>query len=348
MATIIPLQGRIIAALPPLVQPALPLVQPALLVWLALLMQLSAAGTAPAQVQAPDPHPAGEEGFFLDGGIDTGYLSAGGGDSGYLLGRIDLGLRPRGGEGTGAQIGLDQRLISPEGSGQIRLSGAYPALFHNGHMGTLSIGNPRSVTDAGYGGSISFAHSPLIENTLDLAFGSLVQKATLEGRGSFGLRYDGGFGSALAGLSIHRADHAGSEVTTYALAFSLPVTGDTPAEGLSLFGAAERYEGGGRSRNGYTFGAMLANTKLSGQLRYRKTLLAPDAHLYEGRIEYRLSERLSLGLAMAHQSLQGDSSDFFGLGARYALPGQGYLRGSLLKTPDENDPSIDLSVGFRF
>ncbi|GEM_PF-1626545 len=291
---------------------------------------------------------AQDEGFFLDGTLDGGYVFAEANDAVYFTAVTDFGYRPRGGEGLGVALGLDVQQLDASALGEYQLNGFYPVITYENYLGMISVGNPRSVTDRGYGADFSFAHSAFMDQKIALSFGSLVQKATLDGDQSYGIRYDGGLDNALIGFSLHRADRAGSPVTTYAIAFSLPVTGDTVEEGLSLFGGAERYSGNGKARIGYTLGAMLRNTKLSGALRYRKTLLAPDAHIYEGRMEYRISDRLMLGLSLAHESQRGDSSDHFGIGAQYTIIENGYLRGSLLKEADTDSPALDLSVGFRF
>ncbi len=291
---------------------------------------------------------AQDEGFFLAGRLDGGYVFSQDDDSAYSTAVTDFGYRPRSGEGLGVALGLDIRQLDASATGDYRLQGLYPVITHESYLGRISVGNPRSVTDRGYGADFSFAQSAFMDQKIALSFGSLVQKATLDGDESYGIRYDGGFADALVGLSIHRADRAGSPVTTQAIAFSLPVAGDSVEEGLSLFGGAERHSGAGKARIGYTLGTMLRNTKLSGALRYRKTLLAPDTHIYEGRMEYRISDSLMLGLSLAHESRPGDSSDHFGIGAQYTIIENGYLRGSLLKEADTDGPALDLSVGFRF
>ncbi len=313
------------------------------------LFGLFPAGMLPSEANAQVSGGSATEndpgGFFLDGFAEAGAIHDSGSDDRYFRGSFNMGIRPTGGEGLGATLGIELYDFNNAG---LDLSGFYPALTYRSFLGSFSVGNPRSVVDAGYGPDIPFAHSTTAEVLTDLAFGSLVNAATLADHDSIGLRYDGGLGNAVIGASVHRIRIAGSRATEYAFAFSLPITGSTIEQGLSMFGGAERRIRGDSRRLGFIFGAQLQRDRYRGMFRYRKTVLGPDTHLYEGRFEYLMSERVSLNLGLAHSRSGGTGTSFYGLGAAYEFNENGYIRGSILGGRNIDGPALDVSAGFRF
>ncbi len=283
------------------------------------------------------------EGFFLEGYGELGLADTTDRADAYYRTDIDLGFRPADGTGLGLELGFDSF-----GEQGLHANALYPSLSYNSFIGRFSIGNPRSVVERGYGPTMVFSNSTQVDTLFRLAFGSAVNSGLWQGGDSYGIRYDGALGDALIGASAHRINTAGSDMSSYALAFHTPVFQNRSSTSIAVFGSVERVESGGKGRTGYSLGAEAQMEKLHGALRYRKSPLAASTELLEGLLDYALNERFKLSLGLAHER-STDATNFYGVGAQYDFLENGYIKGSVVdNSTSGSDPRLDVAVGFRF
>ncbi len=273
-------------------------------------------------------------GFTLSGNLEYERVSVESTDLG--IGLLDGDVSYQHSSGFGAFFGTEA--ISYSGSSA---EAFYGALSYSGNFGKIQIGAPRSAlndyVDAPAIGGVDFFDFQLAPFT-----GSYLPVVLLgSDETAYGLRYDGTFGAASVGVSVH--DIEGATVVDAGMNYALGQT--------KLMAGIENVNGGGGSSvSSYflgaehdfgqvTAGAILGNSELVG-----------DAQTVQAYAIYSPTDRLDLTASLLHVDISGTSGDLYGVDANFDLSETvyveaGYLGGDLFGS-SADIYSVSLGVNF--
>lgn len=270
----------------------------------------------------------------------------------FGVGEIDLAYQngaSRGAGVTGFSLGIDV-LSEDIPTGKTTRTALYPALeMQFGRSATASLGQPRSVADAGYQPDRDNLQLVLPNEAFSSQGGGFTKSRALEnGAEGYGARLDAiplHFGNAefSYGASIHRFAGAASPILSVAGAVSLPEPFGALDQVL-IHGSAESAGDDERLRIGAE-GSMGPTTLGLDAVQTETDTGRSVTNLY---MTYTLNPRVTLGVEGQIEETDGsDAIREFGVSAEYTHPSGSFVQGDVATIPDQ-ETRYGLSVGFRF
>lgn len=274
-------------------------------------------------------------GFYTTGEFELEYLDSTGSSGSETLGygSFDIGYEQSGG-GFGGFVGVEAINFSSQSE-----TAFYGALTYSGSFGKFQIGAPRNALDD-YINTPQIGGERLFDFELAVASGSIIPQFTLFSTTDtpVGLRYDGTFGAAKVGVSLHRIESA--DILDVGVNYQL---GNT-----LLRGGFEHARSNGSDGTNYYLGAEASFGKVDAGIMLAKFELSGNGNAAKLYATYSPIEALDLTATYLTASSSGSDNTFYGLNADYTF-GQGvYVQGGILDGNSFGDALYNVSLGVKF
>lgn len=297
----------------------------------------SAAGLCALLVAAGGPAVAQE--FTYSGFVELEYIDGGSFNSGFW-GTTDLSASVDFGTGFGLDFGLNT-FIGRDSAGENKIREAiYAAASYTLGQNKFSFGVPVPAMEdmidlPAIGGNHAFEARNVAFTSRNIA-DTLYQRS--DGDIPYGLRYDGEFGAAKVGASIHRFDD--QDINYYNMGASYDI------QNYQVFAGFEKATGG-RDVDMVIVGASSDYGVVSGGLAYFSRRFDdgtnPDTDGTRAWFDYHPTDELTVGAS----AVNTNRIDVYGLSMSYQMPIGLYAQAGAVDGRDY-DRVYDLSVGFKF